>query len=70
MDKEASTSGDVHHRQPGGTLRSGLCGDAKFHGQGKGHLKARQRHKGAAGQAFVPAGAYIKRKGGPVYGNG
>ena len=60
----------VHHRQPGGTLRSGLCSDAKLYGQGQGHLKARQGNKGAAGQASVPAGAYIKKKGGPVYGNG
>ena len=60
----------VYHRQPRGTLRSGLCGNAKLHGQGQGHLKARQGHKGVAGQASVPAGAYIKRKGGPVYGNG
>ena len=28
----------VHHRQPGGALRAGLCGDAKLHGQGQGHL--------------------------------
>ena len=50
--------------------RSGLGFAVMLHGQGQSHLKARQGYKGATGQASVQAGAYIKRKGGPVYGNG
>ena len=30
----------VHHRQPGGALRAGLCRDAEFHGPGQSHLTA------------------------------
>ena len=35
----------VHHRQPRGTLRSGLCGDAELYGWGAGGLPARPGHR-------------------------